>query len=114
MHQVTRITIEEGRDTTAYLMAEVARLAESLRSRMDIERIILFGSVARGDYNEGSGVDLLIVGDFTERFHKRPIDIFDLTDLPVEPICYTREEFAEMLRKKNPFVLTVWEEGVPV
>jgi len=82
---------------------------------MDIERIILFGSVARGDFNEGSDVDLLIVGDFKEkRFHKRPMDIFDLTDLPVEPICYTREEFAEMLQKKNPFVLSVCEEGIPV
>lgn len=114
MHQVTRIAIEEGRDTTGYLMTEVARLAELLRSRMDIERIILFGSVARGDYNEGSDVDLLIVGDFTGRFHLRPMDIFELTDLPVEPICYTREEFAEMLRKKNPFVLTVCDEGIPV
>lgn len=96
------------------LMAEISAFAEILRSRMDVERIILFGSVARGDYNEGSDVDLLIVGDFKERFHKRPVDIIGITELPVEPICYTREEFAEMLRKKNPFVLSASEEGIPV
>jgi hypothetical protein len=33
MHQVTRIAIEEGRDTTGYLMTEVARLAELLRKK---------------------------------------------------------------------------------
>ncbi len=114
MHQLTRINIEEGRDSAAFLMAEISVFAEILRSRMDVERIILFGSVARGDFNEGSDVDLMIIGNFTERFHKRPVDIIGITDLPIEPVCYTRDEFEELLRKKNPFVLSVCEEGIPV
>ena len=114
MYQLRRIIIEEGRDSSAFLMAEITAFAEILRSRMDVERIILFGSVARGDFNEGSDVDLLIIGNFTERFHKRAVDIIGITDLPIEPVCYTRDEFAEMLRKKNPFVLSACEEGIAV
>ena len=110
MHQMRRIVIEEGRDSAASLMAGINAFAEILRSRMDVERIILFGSVARGDFNEGSDVDLLFVGDFTERFPQRPVDIIILTDLPIKPVCYTGEEFAEMLWKKNPIVPTVCEE----
>ncbi|GAB7015242.1 nucleotidyltransferase domain-containing protein [Methanogenium cariaci] len=114
MYQVRRINIEEGRDISEYLMAEISAFTEEIRSRMDIDRIILYGSVARGDFNEGSDVDLLIVADFKERFHKRPLDIFDITDLPIEPVCYTRQEFEELVRNKNPFVLSVCEEGILV
>jgi hypothetical protein len=31
--------------------------------------------------------------------------------IPVEPVGYTLEEFREMKRKKNPFVLEVLERG---
>ena len=58
--------------------------------------------LARGDFHEGSDVDLIVVGDFPERHHKRAAAILDLTDLPIEPLCYTGEEFAGMVRSGNP------------
>ncbi|MEN6519455.1 MAG: hypothetical protein ABFC38_14985 [Methanospirillum sp.] len=38
-----------------------------------------------------------------------------MTDLPVEPLCYTEKEFKEfatMLADENPFILAALEEGV--
>ena len=58
----------------------------------------MYGSFARGDIHEGSDIDLIIVGDFKERFFDRVGKILELTDLPIEPLVYTRAEFAEMKR----------------
>jgi predicted nucleotidyltransferase len=69
------------------------RLVRTLRP----ERVVLFGSRARGTHRETSDYDLLIVG---ARFlgvpwvERAPLAI-RLWDLPVdlEPICLTPEEF---------------------
>ena len=81
-------------------------------SRRHVSAVILYGSVSRGDFHEGSDVDLIIVGDFRERFHKagrRPSSIS-----PIEPICYTGEEFADLVRSANPFIQEALAEGVRV
>jgi len=60
--------------------------------------------MARNDFNEGSDIDLAIIGDFKERFLDRSDKILDMTELPIEPLCYTEKEFEEMRIKGNPFV----------
>jgi len=32
-----------------------------------------------------------------------------MTDLPIEPICYTSEEFESMIKSRNPFILSIIE-----
>ena len=39
----------------------LSRLAHTLKSRYGAEEVILYGSAARGDLDEGSDVDLLVV-----------------------------------------------------
>lgn len=112
MYQMCRINIEESEGSFESLKLEIKRLAGKIRLRWNVERIILYGSVARGDYNEASDVDLIVVADFKERFHKRPGEIMEMTELPVEAICYTKEEFEDMLKRQNPFVCTVIDEGI--
>ena len=80
-------------------------------ARRHVSTIILYGSFSRGDFHEGSDVDLIVVGDFRERPHKRAAAILEL---PVEPLCYTDEEFAELVRNENPFILQALAEGVRV
>jgi len=63
----------------------------------------LFGSFAKGEIHEGSDIDLIVVGDFKERFFERIGKIIEMTDLPIEPLVYTKEEFEEM-KKNNPFI----------
>ena len=79
-----------------------------------MSEIIVFGSYARGDLNEGSDIDLLIVGDFKEKFHKRIASILGLTDLPIEALCYTEEEFREMITNNRGFISEVLKEGVAI
>ena len=56
----------------------------------------------------------IVVGDIPGRFHERPGQVLELTELPVEPLCYTQDEFALMLADENPFILAALEEGMPV
>ena len=114
MHQVCRIDLQGGEADVEGLRARVRALADELRSRFGATLVLLFGSLARGDVHEGSDIDLIVVGDFSGRFHERPGAVLELTDLPVEPLCYTPDEFAAMLSDENPFILAALEEGIPV
>jgi len=94
------------------LMEALRAFAADVRSRFQVDRIFLFGSAAKGSMHEGSDIDLIVIGDFSERFHRRIAALLDLTDLPVEPLCYTPAEFELLVEEKNPFILEALLEGV--
>lgn len=90
----------------------VRELAEKIKTLFPIERVYLYGSVARDEIHEGSDVDLVIIGDFKGRFFERIGMILDLTDLPVESLAYTQEEFEALRAEDNPFILEVLQTGI--
>jgi predicted nucleotidyltransferase len=100
MYKICRIDIGRSEE----LLGKIKSFIEKLTSRVNIKKVYLFGSVARNDFNEGSDIDLAIIGDFKERFLDRSDKILEMTELPIEPLCYTEKEFEEMRRKGNPFV----------
>jgi predicted nucleotidyltransferase len=78
------------------------------------QRVILFGSFARGDPHEGSDVDLLIVKDTGVRFVDRIGQVLEFSngECAIEPLVYTETELASMLREGNAFLERALEEGV--
>jgi len=100
MHKIRRIDISRSEK----LFNKIDLFVEKIASRLNIKKIYLFGSVARNDFNEGSDIDLAIIGDFRERFLDRCDKILEMTELPIEALCYTEQEFEEMIRRDNPFV----------
>lgn len=103
MYKLCNLDIRGGEKINAELM----KFVDDLRQRFNIKSVYLHGSYARGDFNEGSDIDLVIVGDFKEGFKDRIGTILAMTDLPIEPLCYTEDEFEKMLRDENPFILSV-------
>lgn len=81
--------------------------------RLNPDLVILFGSFAAGDINEGSDIDILVVADFKEDFLDRIRALMDVNTfkIPVEPVGYTPEEFNQMKNRKNPFIMEVLEKG---
>lgn len=75
---------------------------EQVKRRYRIERAILFGSRARGDYLKESDIDLILVSpDFQGiPFPDRPTPFYSFWkgSPGLELLCYTPEEFA---RKKE-------------
>ena len=94
------------------LIGEIKAFAAQLKSLFPIQKIYLYGSFARGEIHEGSDIDLVIVGDFEERFFERIGRILEPTDLPVEPLVYTPQEFETMKATENSFIEEVLKTGI--
>lgn len=79
----------------------------------DPEKIILFGSYARGDIHEGSDVDVLIIKETQERFTDRIGAVLRACDLDtaVEPLVYTPAELRGLVDRGSDFILTALTEG---
>ncbi|MEM2440652.1 MAG: nucleotidyltransferase domain-containing protein [Candidatus Bathyarchaeia archaeon] len=109
MLKLRRINIERSEEVFERIKAYVDEVVRRLNPQL----VILFGSFASGDINEGSDVDILVVADFKENFLDRIGTLMKLNTfgLPVEPLGYTPEEFEKMKRRRNPFILEVLEEG---
>lgn len=95
-------------------------LAESLDELLPIliegykpERVMLFGSLARGDVGEWSDLDLLIVKDTSEPFLERSREVALLCRalVGVDYLVYTPDELDEMIERGNPFLLEALKEG---
>lgn len=114
MHKICRIDIGRGKETYKEISYKLKELAEILRRKYKVSKIIVFGSYVRGDLNEGSDIDLMIVGDFKKKFHKRIAEVIGLTDLPLEPLCYTEREFREMIGNDNNFISEILEDGIMI
>ena len=101
MHKLCRIDIE----SRERVYEELEEFVKELRSLYTIYHVYLFGSAAENALHEGSDIDLIIVGDFKERFFRRIANVLGLTSLPIEPLVYTKEEFEAM--KQGPFIQEV-------
>lgn len=94
----------------------VKRFINLIIKKFNLKKIIIFGSFARGDYHKGSDLDLIIVGEFKERFIDRIGKIIELndSDLEIDAMVYTEEEFQKMIKERRPFIEQVLEEGIVV
>lgn len=107
MLKLCRVNIEHSKE----IYRKIEELVKELREKFPIKEIYLYGSFAKGEINEGSDIDLVIVGNFKERFIERIGIILDCTDLPIEPLVYTEEEFEELMNKDNSFIKEVLRTG---
>lgn len=76
-------------------------------------RVILFGSVARGEVGKRSDLDLIVVLDAPGRFLDRLALVDEALrerDVPLDVLVYTPEEFAELSRTR-PFLRRALREG---
>ncbi len=98
--------------STARFQKELERILQALRLYRP-QRVILFGSFARGDDHGLSDVDLLIIKETDRPFVERIGEVLALCDssLPIEPLVYTPAEFARLVEERNPFIEQVLREG---
>lgn len=78
-----------------------------------VDKILLFGSTARGRQDESSDLDLIIIKRTSERFLKRILSV-PLLPVPAHLFVYTPEEFAEMQEHENPFILEAIRDALVV
>ena len=86
-------------------MKSIEVFIKKVRKIISVEKFILFGSRARGDYKEGSDIDLVIVSkDFENlRYIKRSPPFYLLWESPydIDIICLTPKEFTQRVRERG-------------
>lgn len=77
------------------------------------QKVILFGSAARGETDEFSDIDLIVIKDTQERFFQRLLDVtaYLPQDVTIDVLVYTPGEFEAMVKGGNPFIQQALEEG---
>ncbi|MFH0731630.1 MAG: nucleotidyltransferase domain-containing protein [Candidatus Omnitrophota bacterium] len=84
-------------------------------SNKKIQLVILFGSVARGEWSKDSDIDILAVvsgkeKDITAALNEAKTDVGPL--LEIRPISTTTEKFTEGFRKKTEFYADLWKDRI--
>jgi predicted nucleotidyltransferase len=100
------------RSSASPLVTEVVRRLVDLYHP---ERVYLFGSAARGDADQGSDYDFMVIvpNDAPPELRSSP-DVFKVLldiDAPIDVLVWTREEFDKRLHLRVSFPSTVVREG---
>lgn len=89
------------------LAQALEHILQTLTAQYQPQKVILFGSMARGLVSEWSDLDLVIIKDTSLPFLKRLTEVALLCRLRVgvDFLVYTPNEFAQMVADKNPFII---------
>jgi hypothetical protein len=104
--------IGRRRDEQARLIATAERFAAQLEPSLGVRAVVIFGSVARGDFNVWSDIDVLVVAD---GLPDRPLDRLAVLGSPealVHPVAWTEVELRRELARSNPIVTEVKHRGI--
>lgn len=92
----------------------VAQMTERIRQAVDPDRLILFGSRARGDGSGGSDYDLLIIAPSSLPRWQRAASVYRLLagmGVPKDIVWWTPEEVKEWRGVRAHFINTALREG---
>ncbi len=92
---------------------ELGVIVRRLRG-LDPEKVVLFGSLARGDFHEDSDIDLMIILKTQERFVDRigrVLEVLDVREFDIEPLVYTPAEIEQMRAQGSGFLAEIERDG---
>lgn len=85
----------------------------TLSRRLRVVAAAVVGSVARGDFNVWSDIDVVVVVEgLPSRTPDRTALLTERAPTGVQPVGFTPEEFERSSARRNPLALGVLEEGV--
>jgi predicted nucleotidyltransferase len=93
------------------------KISERLKKEYHAEKVILFGSHAKGEGTEDSDIDILVIAPTNERLFERMATVLEIVHdlyngLPLSPIVLNSKEIEERLKIGDQFVQEIIEEGV--
>jgi predicted nucleotidyltransferase len=96
------------------LEQEIRSIATQIIEKYKPEKIILFGSAARGDEGPDSDADFLVIKKKTPLYgaeRARRLSRMIKRGIPVDFLVYRPEEFEKRLEMGDPFLKAILKEG---
>jgi predicted nucleotidyltransferase len=93
---------------------EINYITRQIIEKYKPEKIILFGSAARGELNLNSDADFLIIKKETPLYGANRIrELSRMIDrnIPIDLFIYRPEEFEQRLKMGDPFLKSILKEG---
>lgn len=99
------------------ILDRMKAIGKRLKDEYHAEKVILFGSYAKGKVTEDSDVDILVIAPTKEKFFDRMATVLEYVrdlyeGLALSPIVLKPEEVAERLKIGDQFVREILEEGL--
>lgn len=104
---------------------DIAAALQALKNRLtaelgdSLERLVLYGSRARGDHEPDSDIDLAVVVRGMDRHRKN--ELLDLVAdieleylVPLSTLVISSKDFAELKKHERRIALDIEAEGVPL
>lgn len=111
MHEIA----ERRRRERDQLVDAARRYATELAGRVELVRAVVAGSVARGDFNVWSDIDVVVVAEeLPSRASDRAALLLEDAPAWLQPVGYTPGEHARELERGNPLLVEAVEAGVVV
>ncbi len=110
--------IEERIRRRREAIEEARAVAKCLSIKFDRIAVILYGSYARGDFNEWSDIDLLAIVD--RDLPPNPLKRLNMVEecleisSRTELVILTMNELRRLLMKRNPLAVEAIEKGIEV
>jgi len=103
--------LRDGRQRQQELLDELDRITAILRAR-DVEKVIVFGSLARGETTATSDIDLIVIQETDKGFLDRIGEIYSAVTprKAVDILAYTPQEI-RYLEGSSSFVRKALSEG---
>ena len=94
-------------------MKDIRAVGERIAREFRPQRVILFGSHARGAAGPDSDVDLLVIGPFEGTSFRRSLAILNQLDirLPVDLIAYRPEDVERRYAEGDPLIREALDQG---
>lgn len=94
-------------------MNKIEEFGRRIGRQFGVERVILFGSYARGEVTDDSDVDLLVIGSFEGRSVDKSVEIrMKLRPgFPMDLLVRTPEKVRQRIDMGDGFMQEILEEG---
>lgn len=93
---------------------EIESITQQILEKYKPEKVILFGSAARGKFSADSDADFLIIKKETPLYGAdriRELSRLIERNIPVDFLIYRPEEFNQRLEMGDPFLKVILREG---
>ena len=96
------------------IQEEIQRIKQVLVEKYKPQKIILFGSAARGEFDpQKSDLDFFVIKNDKRNIHDRMVTLYRLVkkQTPADFLVYTPQELQTRVKLGDPFILSIIEEG---